>query len=47
MPNNPAQDVTKQLGVPLRELASTQQIPGKIGRFVIESILGRGGFGVV
>ena len=47
MPNDPAQDVTQQQGKPLPELASTQQIPGKIGRFVTESILGRGGFGVV
>ncbi len=31
----------------VRELAFTERRPKKIGRFVIESILGRGGFGVV
>jgi len=47
MPNDPAEDVTQQLGNPVPELTSTEQLPAKIGRFVIESILGRGGFGVV
>jgi len=47
MPNDPAEDVTQQLGNPVPELTSTEKLPAKIGRFVIESILGRGGFGVV
>ena len=47
MPNDPVQDVTQQLGTPELELTPTEQLPGKIGRFVIERILGRGGFGIV
>ena len=47
MPNDPVQDVTQQHGKPVLELDTTEQLPGKIGRFVIESILGRGGFDVV
>ena len=47
MPNDPAQDDTQMHSKLVMKLVSTEQLPGKIGRFVIESILGRGGFGVV
>ena len=40
MPDDPAEDVTQRHGKPVLEPATTKQLLGKIGRFVIEIILG-------